>query len=96
MASRCTLLPTLLAVSLFNVVTAHEHHNEVSHEEASAPVDMILWLHILLQALVWGILFPVGMVLGITRSRWHVPLQVRQNSIFHIRADITSRLQGIC
>ncbi|TDL22247.1 hypothetical protein BD410DRAFT_788981 [Rickenella mellea] len=27
------------------------------------------------QAAVWGVLFPVGMVLGITRSRWHVPLQ---------------------
>ncbi|KAI0065516.1 hypothetical protein BV25DRAFT_1821953 [Artomyces pyxidatus] len=28
-----------------------------------------------LQAAIWGILFPVGMVLGMTRSRWHVPLQ---------------------
>jgi len=28
-----------------------------------------------LQAAVWGILFPIGMVLGISRSRWHVPLQ---------------------
>ncbi|KAK2462757.1 hypothetical protein APHAL10511_005275 [Amanita phalloides] len=28
-----------------------------------------------LQASVWGILFPIGMVLGLARSRWHVPLQ---------------------
>ncbi|EGN97014.1 hypothetical protein SERLA73DRAFT_22646, partial [Serpula lacrymans var. lacrymans S7.3] len=57
------------------VVSAHEHHDELSEEEATAPVDTILWIHMGLQALVWGILFPVGMVLGITRSRWHVPLQ---------------------
>ncbi|KAF8840401.1 hypothetical protein BDN67DRAFT_968591 [Paxillus ammoniavirescens] len=28
-----------------------------------------------LQAIVWGVLFPIGMVLGLTRSLWHVPLQ---------------------
>lgn len=28
-----------------------------------------------IQILCWGILFPAGMVLGITRSRFHVPLQ---------------------
>ena len=48
-----------------------------SSEEASdAPVDAVLWIHIFIQASVWGVLFPTGMVLGITRSRWHVPLQV--------------------
>jgi len=41
----------------------------------NAPVDAILWIHIFLQAIVWGVLFPVGMVLGMSRSRWHVPLQ---------------------
>ncbi|EJC98147.1 uncharacterized protein FOMMEDRAFT_130141 [Fomitiporia mediterranea MF3/22] len=41
----------------------------------NAPVDAILWIHMALQCAVWGILFPIGMVLGITRSRWHVPLQ---------------------
>ncbi|KAA1470261.1 hypothetical protein DENSPDRAFT_774306 [Dentipellis sp. KUC8613] len=41
----------------------------------NAPVDAVLWIHMFLQAAVWGILFPIGMVLGITRSRWHVPLQ---------------------
>ncbi|EIN06300.1 hypothetical protein PUNSTDRAFT_115584 [Punctularia strigosozonata HHB-11173 SS5] len=56
-------------------VRAHEHHDELEEEQLDAPVDTILWLHMFLQAAVWGILFPVGMVLGITRSRWHVPLQ---------------------
>ncbi|KAJ7460808.1 hypothetical protein FB451DRAFT_1270391 [Mycena latifolia] len=54
---------------------AHDHHNELTEAEANQPTDSILWIHIFLQAAVWGVLFPVGMVLGITRSRWHVPLQ---------------------
>ena len=64
----------LLALSAL----AHEHHDGLSEEQKAAPVDTILWLHILVQAAVWGILFPTGMVLGLSRSRWHVPLQVRQ------------------
>jgi hypothetical protein len=54
---------------------AHEHHPELSEEENDAPIDTLLWLHVAIQATVWGVLFPIGMVLGITRSRWHVPLQ---------------------
>lgn len=57
-------------------VYAHEHHAELTEEQANAPVDSVLWIHMFLQATVWGVLFPIGMVLGITRSRWHVPLQV--------------------
>lgn len=56
--------------------SAHEHHDELTDEQAHAPIDAILWLHICVQALVWGVLFPTGMVLGLSRSRWHVPLQV--------------------
>lgn len=69
---RCALLLALAGLAL-----AHEHHDDLSEEEINAPVDSILWIHIFLQVVVWGFLFPVGMVLGITRSRWHVPLQVR-------------------
>ena len=57
-------------------VLAHDHHDALTEEETSAPVDNILWIHIFLQALVWGVIFPIGMVLGLSRSRWHVPLQV--------------------
>ncbi|KAK0489336.1 hypothetical protein IW261DRAFT_1557816 [Armillaria novae-zelandiae] len=56
-------------------VYAHPHHDNLTEEQKNAPVDAILWIHMALQALVWGLLFPAGMVLGITRSRWHVPLQ---------------------
>ncbi|KZV71552.1 hypothetical protein PENSPDRAFT_577546 [Peniophora sp. CONT] len=64
-----------VALSSALLTAAHEHHDELSEEEANAPVDTILWIHIFLQAAVWGILFPIGMVLGLSRSRWHVPLQ---------------------
>jgi hypothetical protein len=37
--------------------------------------DSILWIHILVQTLAWGIMFPTGMVLGMIRSKWHVPVQ---------------------
>lgn len=66
-----------LAAALLQTVVAHPHHDVLSEVQLNAPTDAILWIHIILQATVWGILFPIGMVLGITRSRWHVPLQVR-------------------
>ena len=66
----------VLSLSLIQLAIAHSHGNEVTEEQANAPVDAILWIHIFLQAIVWGVIFPIGMVLGLTRSRWHVPLQV--------------------
>ncbi|KAF7317830.1 hypothetical protein MKEN_00870900 [Mycena kentingensis (nom. inval.)] len=72
MAARACILLSLVAAQ---IVRAHEHHDELAADEQSKPTDWILWIHIFLQAAVWGILFPVGMVLGITRSRFHVPLQ---------------------
>ena len=69
----------MLLLSL-NAVRAHKHNGTLSEEEANAPIDSILWIHIFLQAAVWGVLFPIGMVLGLSRSRWHVPLQVRPRS----------------
>ena len=65
-----------LSLLALNAARAHEHDEELTEEAARAAVDSILWLHIFLQAAVWGILFPIGMVFGISRSRWHVPLQV--------------------
>ncbi|KAJ3799432.1 hypothetical protein GGU11DRAFT_501718 [Lentinula aff. detonsa] len=65
----------LMSASLLNLAAAHSHADKLDEENAATPVDSILWIHIFLQALIWGILFPTGMVLGITRSRWHVPLQ---------------------
>ncbi|KZV99235.1 hypothetical protein EXIGLDRAFT_699275 [Exidia glandulosa HHB12029] len=69
------MLPrTVVVLSLLALSHAHDHH-EVSEADRNAPVDNVLWLHIALQTTLWGLLWPLGMVLGITRSRWHVPLQ---------------------
>ena len=65
----------LISLSLIQLTLAHSHH-ELTEEEANAPIDAILWIHIVLQVIVWGVIFPIGMVLGLTRSKWHVPLQV--------------------
>ncbi|KAG2033832.1 hypothetical protein BDR03DRAFT_993933 [Suillus americanus] len=70
--------PLLLPLVFTGIVPvlAHEHHGaDLTEEQLHAPVDAILWIHIALQAIVWGFIFPVGMVLGLTRSRWHVPVQ---------------------
>ncbi|KAF1839018.1 hypothetical protein BDW02DRAFT_564357 [Decorospora gaudefroyi] len=68
----------LVALLCSTTVTAHEHQmNRIKDGEAISddPIDSILWTHILIQGLAWGIIFPTGMVLGIIRSRWHVPVQ---------------------
>lgn len=70
-------LPLLFLCLAAAPALAHEHDDDISEEDLNAPVDVILWIHMFLQAAVWGFLFPVGMVLGLSRSRWHVPLQVR-------------------
>ena len=80
------ILTALLLCLAATPALAHEHHDEITEEEANAPVDAILWIHMLLQAVVWGFLFPIGMVLGLSRSRWHVPLQVRSGilTVIHV------------
>ncbi|BCR85020.1 Ytp1 family protein [Aspergillus chevalieri] len=59
-------------------VLAHGGHEQVPEGSAVSedPIDSTLWIHMILMGLAFGIIFPLGMVLGITRSRWHVPLQV--------------------
>lgn len=64
MLSRRHLFPILVA---FSVVHAHPHHDELSETDLNAPIDAVLYIHIALQVLVWGILFPTGMILGLTR-----------------------------
>ena len=82
------LLLLLLSVP---AVYAHDHPEEISEEMANAPVDAILWIHMFLQASIWGILFPIGMVLGLSRSRWHVPLQVSYADLLFFRSGRRTR-----
>lgn len=77
MSSRNHLPAAAVLLALTSPAFAHEHHEQLSEEQQNAPVDAILWIHIFLQIAVWGVLFPTGMVLGLSKSRWHVPLQVR-------------------
>ncbi|CAG8486310.1 10132_t:CDS:2 [Scutellospora calospora] len=67
---------------LSKVISAHEHHehhetNETDNDNTSLdPIDGILLTHIVFMFLAFAIIFPMGMVLGLSRSRWHVPLQI--------------------
>ncbi|KAG8221103.1 hypothetical protein J3R82DRAFT_2626 [Butyriboletus roseoflavus] len=69
-------LPLSFLLIAAQSIPAYAHApDDVSEDQLHAPLDVILFLHMGLQALVWGVLFPIGMVFGLTRSRWHVPLQ---------------------
>ncbi|CAK7216102.1 hypothetical protein SBRCBS47491_002718 [Sporothrix bragantina] len=67
------------ALAMALPAAAHEHGEDHIPEGETIsvdPIDSTLWVHILLMTFVWGILFPLGMVLGIIKNRWHVPVQV--------------------
>ncbi|KAK1140265.1 hypothetical protein N8T08_010562 [Aspergillus melleus] len=68
----------LAALLLIAPVSAHGGHENVPEGAAISgdPIDSTLWVHMILMGLAFGIIFPLGMVLGIIRSRWHVPLQI--------------------
>lgn len=58
-------------------------HNSNTSEElppgeyfSSDPIDATLWIHIFVMLASFGVIFPLGMVLGLVRSKWHVPVQV--------------------
>ncbi|KAI9837529.1 MAG: hypothetical protein M1819_007180 [Sarea resinae] len=76
--ARAALVIPLMLLHLATSVRGHEHHtDEIPEGEGVSkdPIDTILWIHIAIQMFSFGIIFPTGMVLGIVRSRWHVPLQ---------------------
>ncbi|KAA8643120.1 hypothetical protein EYZ11_005809 [Aspergillus tanneri] len=68
----------LTALLLIAPVSAHGGHDNIPEGAAISedPIDSTLWAHIILMGFAFGIIFPLGMVLGIVRSRWHVPLQI--------------------
>lgn len=64
---------------LVTLAAAHEHVIGDIPDNAvisDAPIDRKLWLHIIVMMTAFGVLYPLGMVFGLTRSRWHVPTQV--------------------
>lgn len=58
-----------LLLSILVPVFGHDHHpgDVESVENLEKPIDTILWLHIIIQVVIWGFMFPIGMVLGIAR-----------------------------
>ncbi|KAI3328837.1 hypothetical protein F4824DRAFT_482354 [Ustulina deusta] len=87
-SSRAAMAPTsslspaaflLVSAAVLPMALAHDHdssHIEDGMAISVDPIDTTLWIHIFVQMAAWGVIFPVGMVLGIVKSRWHVPLQV--------------------
>ena len=69
-----------ITAALFFTKLAHAHggHDKIpeGHAVSPDPIDSTLWAHVLIQCLAWGIILPTGMVLGLIRSRWHVPVQI--------------------
>ncbi|KAJ2855882.1 hypothetical protein FB639_006178, partial [Coemansia asiatica] len=70
-------LAILAAAALLglSVVSAHDHHGANMNFDAGEPIGAVLKLHILLMAVAFGVLFPVGLVLGLRKNKWHVPVQ---------------------
>jgi hypothetical protein len=78
-----TAAAALCIISFTPSVYAHGGHDRIPEGEAVSPdpIDSILWMHILLMILSFGLLYPLGMVLGIIHSRWHVPVQILSSAI---------------
>ncbi|GAA6064650.1 hypothetical protein JCM10212_005236 [Sporobolomyces blumeae] len=76
---RVVLVATVVLFALG--VSAHEHHevstgpyehNFLNEED----LDSTIKWHIGVQVAAWGVLFPIGMIFGLTKSRFHVPWQL--------------------
>ncbi|WWC89779.1 uncharacterized protein L201_004705 [Kwoniella dendrophila CBS 6074] len=64
----------LTIVLCASIARAHEHHN-ITQIDPGVPIDAIIYIHGGLQTFLWGISFPIGMVLGLSKSKYHVTLQ---------------------
>lgn len=60
---------------LGQLLSRHEHHMPEGTVMTGEPLDGILWTHIIIMAIAFGVVFPMGLVAGLARSRFHVPIQ---------------------
>ncbi|KAI1114291.1 hypothetical protein F5Y14DRAFT_189441 [Nemania sp. NC0429] len=87
----------LLLLAALPPAFAHDHDSgkiEDGKTISDAPIDTILWIHIFIQMAAWGVIFPLGMVLGMVKSRWHVPLQVVGTALAIVGYFIGHRHKG--
>ncbi|KAI7904892.1 uncharacterized protein BX663DRAFT_503941 [Cokeromyces recurvatus] len=75
-------------------MSEHEHSHGMGHShnldpsffiESAAtnePIGLIMTMHITFMVIAFGILYPLGMVLGLAKNRWHVPLQILATAVF--------------
>lgn len=77
LSSRPSILPLPSSMpSASFLIGRHEHHHTADQIDTALPRGNLIFLHAGLQALAWGLVFPIGMALGLKKSRWHVPCQV--------------------
>ncbi|KAI9504222.1 hypothetical protein BX070DRAFT_176855, partial [Coemansia spiralis] len=67
------LLLALLAIA--GPAVAHDHHGASMNFDAGEPIGGVLKAHIFLMSVAFGIMFPIGLVLGLRKNKWHVPVQ---------------------
>lgn len=70
---------SFILLLFFSLVSAHEHVTsdvQVGAVISMNPIDNTLWLHIGVMTIAFGMLFPLGIVFGLSKSKWHVPTQV--------------------
>ncbi|KAM3535534.1 hypothetical protein MY4038_001219 [Beauveria bassiana] len=76
----------VIVAALCSATQAHDHHGVQKNipegdSVTKEPLDSITWIHIFIQMLAYGVIFPIGMVFGMTKSRWHVPTQAVGSSL---------------
>ncbi|ANB13599.1 Ytp1p [Sugiyamaella lignohabitans] len=62
--------------SVWSLLARHEHHEMPDGEHITGePLDGIMWAHIIIMSVAFGVVFPIGLVCGLARNRFHVPIQ---------------------
>jgi len=46
------------------------------------PIGSIMTMHLVTMVITFGFVYPIGMVLGLVKSRWHVPVQTLGSLLF--------------
>ncbi|KAI8094216.1 putative integral membrane protein [Thamnidium elegans] len=77
-------------------MSEHEHEHGMGHTHdldpalfnnsaaTDEPIGLIMTLHIAFMVAAFGVLYPLGMVLGLAKNKWHVPVQILGTLLFVI------------